>query len=185
MISEKACTKCGGVKPISEFYPKKRESGSIRPASQCKSCTLGRLYKWAKENPEIKNARQRAYYLKNIDKYRAYGRAQREKNKDKCRASCRAWAKRNREKVYATNCFRKYGVTYEQYLALVEAQGGCCAVCGIHKSDCNGRRLSVDHDHSTGKVRGALCPRCNVGIGHFREDISAMRKAADYLERFK
>ena len=50
------------------------------------------------------------------------------------------------------------GITGEAYSALLQAQGGHCALCpNVPKT----RRLHVDHDHATGKVRGLLCHRCN------------------------
>ena len=58
---------------------------------------------------------------------------------------------------------KKYGITLEQYDEMFEAQGGICAIC--KESDITGKRLSIDHDHETGKVRGLLCGKCNTRIG--------------------
>jgi len=58
-----------------------------------------------------------------------------------------------------------YGITLEIYNQMLKAQGGVCAIC--HKEDSKGNHLSVDHDHSTGKVRGLLCGRCNLALGGF------------------
>lgn len=73
----------------------------------------------------------------------------------------------------------RYGITIAQYDALAEAQGGGCALCG--KACTTGKRLAVDHDHATGRVRGLLCRKCNRGLGHFDDDPAALRRAADYL----
>lgn len=56
---------------------------------------------------------------------------------------------------------KKLGVTDEGYEALLEAQGGGCAICGNTPKT---RRLSVDHNHRTGRVRGLLCYRCNRAL---------------------
>jgi hypothetical protein len=53
-----------------------------------------------------------------------------------------------------------------------------CIICGESQE----RQLAIDHDHKTGEVRGALCMRCNIGIGQFRDDPELLRLAALYLE---
>lgn len=55
-----------------------------------------------------------------------------------------------------------------------------CIICGEPNRGGNG--FAVDHDHDTGHVRGGLCMRCNIGIGHFRNDPELLRLAALYLE---
>lgn len=74
-----------------------------------------------------------------------------------------------------------YGITREQYDTTVIAQNGVCAICRRHCS--SGKRLSVDHHHSSGRVRGLLCGRCNLGIGQLNDDPAQLRAAADYLEK--
>jgi hypothetical protein len=76
---------------------------------------------------------------------------------------------------------RKYGITIEQYDAMLEAQGGGCFICGRPpREDIS---LHVDHDHFTGQVRGILCFRCNNALADFQEDPILLAKAAAYLER--
>lgn len=70
----------------------------------------------------------------------------------------------------------KYGVSEEFIDALIEAQGGRCAVCHDRKA------VQVDHDHTTGRVRGVLCLRCNTMLGKFRDDPAIIRRAIDYLK---
>jgi hypothetical protein len=72
----------------------------------------------------------------------------------------------------------KYGITLEEYDRLLEAQGGICAICGTQPGK---RRLCVDHNHSTGLVRGLLCFRCNYGLPWFRESQKNLTAAAAYV----
>ena len=74
---------------------------------------------------------------------------------------------------------RNYNITLEEYDRLLDEQDGVCAICGGINS--NGRRLSVDHDHDTGKIRGLLCGNCNVGIGHLQDDPEVLAAAIGYI----
>lgn len=83
----------------------------------------------------------------------------------------------------------QYGITPEEYDALLAAQGGVCAICGGDEAASHGRtgtkfRLCVDHDHESGQVRGLLCQKCNRSIGLMSDNVELLRKAIDYLERF-
>jgi len=78
----------------------------------------------------------------------------------------------------AFNLRRTYGLTVEEYEAMLAAQGGVCAcgnVCATSK------RLSVDHDHKTGRVRGLLCRRCNSVLGYVDDDIDLLVTLTEYL----
>lgn len=57
-----------------------------------------------------------------------------------------------------------------------------CEICGVSEED-YGRRLSLDHCHSSGKVRGLLCQPCNLGLGSFRDKPEVLLAAAAYLSR--
>ena len=73
----------------------------------------------------------------------------------------------------------RYGITREEYETMA-ASG--CGICGAMTCT-TGRRLAVDHDHSTNVVRGVLCTPCNAGLGYFFDSPANLRAAADYLER--
>lgn len=86
-----------------------------------------------------------------------------------------------------------YGVTPQQYRDLYVAQHGCCFVCRTAKGKNpddpkgrGGRRLGVDHNHVTGRVRALLCSgstsanTCNRLIGRY--DLNALRRAVQVLE---
>ncbi len=109
----------------------------------------------------------------------AYERKRRSKNRAQINA-------RQRE-IWAANPLRwkhyrlrgKYGITLEQYDALLAAQSGRCAICMVPFSD---TQPYVDHDHATGEIRGLLCNSCNNGLGRFKDDPSRLRNAAAYLD---
>lgn len=80
---------------------------------------------------------------------------------------------------FAAHLKHRYGLTPHEYAHILESQGHVCAICG----ECPGRGLGIDHNHETGAVRGALCVKCNAGIGNFKEDEERMEKAIAYLRR--
>lgn len=75
----------------------------------------------------------------------------------------------------------RYGLSADGYVALHEAQANACAICRAHSSSTN--RLVIDHDHTTGAVRGLLCQPCNVGLGFLRDSAKLCERAAAYIRR--
>jgi recombination endonuclease VII len=73
---------------------------------------------------------------------------------------------------------RRYGISVEVFRAMLAQQRGLCAICGKKL----GRALCIDHCHSTGKVRGLLCCKCNGGLGFFDDKRGLLQAAAEYLE---
>ena len=73
---------------------------------------------------------------------------------------------------------KKYGITPEQWEEIYDNQEGRCFICGKHQSQQN-RRLCVDHNHKTGKVRGLLCVSCNAKLGWFENNFD---KVTLYLD---
>src|SRR5229473_1068090 len=96
------------------------------------------------------------------------------------------WREANKERVHHYRLTFNYGISVEQYEELLKKQHGKCAVCGEGETAMSRRgvlhRLSVDHCHVTGKIRGLLCKRCNTNIAGFAEAPSLLRRAAAYLE---
>lgn len=103
-----------------------------------------------------------------------------------CRtAATREWAERNPDDwerhLRKSHLKRKYGITVEEADALLEKQGGKCAICSVTEGDSRGFRMHIDHDHATGVVRGILCNLCNSGLGQFRDNPDLLTKAIAYL----
>lgn len=158
----KRCTVCGEEKPLDQFN---RGSGRDGRGSYCKPCAA----EYARTN-----------YHANRDQRRAAKAAARAANPAKYRAANAAWKAKNPEKVRDLD-LRRYGIDSAEYDALLDRQGGGCAGCGGGPV---GRRkhLDVDHDHSTGKVRGLLCSPCNMLLGKAQDDSLRLRRLADYLD---
>ncbi len=104
----------------------------------------------------------------------------------------RVWHKRYREEN--PDRFRHYqmkslrGIGLEDFNVMLAAQGGVCAICEKQESASHPitgapRSLAVDHCHSTGKIRGLLCSRCNSILGHALDDVEILRRAIAYLGR--
>ena len=74
-----------------------------------------------------------------------------------------------------------YGLTLEQYEEQFRRQDGCCAICREPETYRLSRRLSVDHDHSTGALRGLLCNACNRALGYMRDRPDFLQNAAAYV----
>ena len=100
------------------------------------------------------------------------------------------WQKRKRDTdpEYSFNASLKksYGICCNTYYKMHEQQNGVCAICekaelSVDKNTGKIRRLSVDHCHTTGKIRGLLCSRCNRGLGFFRDNVDLLRNAIQYL----
>lgn len=105
-----------------------------------------------------------------------------------CQRRVRAWRKRNPleriSKDRNSKLKSKHGITQREYEVMLANQGGKCAICGL-KPKAFDTQLVVDHDHFTGKIRGLLCQKCNLGLGHFDDDVNSLNMAIKYLEAQK
>jgi ribosomal protein L24E len=127
---------------------------------------------------------KRDRYWRDPQKHRAqslrWSRKYREQNREKARIWRLANPGKSRASVNAARLKREYGITAADYEALLVQQGGCCAICCSEPSP--DRRLSVDHNHVTGDVRGLLCQSCNSVLGYAYDNPERLRAAAKYLE---
>lgn len=98
-------------------------------------------------------------------------------DKKKSRASC----------ARGYHIQRRYGISPEEALALLESQDNKCAICfKLSGNSITGRtNLHVDHNHATGQVRGFLCARCNllVGIWEQPNGPETIQRMKEYVEK--
>jgi len=159
MSSEtKKCSGCSVIKPRDAFCRDRSKPDGA--CSRCRDCQ--RLYSRARFSvPENLEARR--------EKSRAFRRDHPEKFK---------------RSVRSATLKKKYGISIDDFEKLLEAQGRICAICGSdHPGTTWGLNLHVDHEHTTGRIRGLLCQACNTSLGKMQESPELLRKAALYIER--
>lgn len=132
--------------------------------------------RWAQANPDRVRALKKAWRARHPESRTA----------DYRRPSRAAWYAENKERLRAKRFEKDYGITLEEYERMLVEQNGVCAICREPETwRIRGElaKLSVDHDHVTGQVRGLLCCNCNHMIGKAQDSPSVLRDAAAYLER--
>jgi len=102
-------------------------------------------------------------------------------NKEKVQARMKATRSPDYNRHY--NLKFKFGIDQTEYEKLLAEQGGVCGICGQSQSgSTRAKFLAVDHDHTTGKIRGLLCAQLNKGIGCLKDSPEVLRQALKYLE---
>ena len=165
-VTVKTCV-CGSTGP---FYKNKAKPDGL--SSYCQVCAKRMHDDWKAKNPEKMKSANAQWRADNVDKHRAKARQWHKKNP----VASAAAERRAR--------FKKYGLLPEDFDALFTLQGGRCLICEapMERAGNGGECAAVDHDHDTGTIRGILHNRCNLGLGHFKDDPALLRKAAQYLE---
>lgn len=116
------------------------------------------------------------------DKHRILVAAKRAlpENREKQRVYSNARYAKNPQAYIGYN-LKRYGITVEQYQTMFVAQNGKCAICETTQFDGPGKKLHVDHCHTTGIVRGLVCVRCNVLLGMAKDCPDRLTRAIAYL----
>lgn len=131
--------------------------------------------------------RTKKHRLENIDRERARTRKYRADNLEAVRAHdllrCRVRNQKPEQKAYNREyrLINLYGIDSETYNEMFAEQEGRCSICGTHQTELK-TILCVDHSHSTGKVRGLLCAKCNSLLGYAEDNPEILKSAIEYLK---
>lgn len=183
------CTRCGLDVPLDGFHhDRTRVDGFSKWCKRCVSENSRKHYQANRESIRARAAEQRSQNPEHFREISRASLARTDPTGEKKRAYNRARYGAKREEILAKAKVRhrlvKYGVTAEQFDALLRSQRGACAICRVESEDWH-----IDHDHSCcptirtcGKcIRGVLCRACNMGLGIFKDDAAILESAISYL----
>lgn len=128
--------------------------------------------------------RHKGYYQTNKEKFRQHNKTYREKHREVLNMAAKEWQSKNRDRLWSNN-LKRLGFTIPIYKQFIEEQGNKCAICEVPFDTIPRKQVHADHCHETLTPRGILCHRCNTGLGAFRDDISLLGKAINYIEKYK
>ena len=173
MAKTKKCNLCGKTKRLNSFHIDKECQNGRK--NRFKKCALKKRSEYGQAN-KTKNhfvAERKCYACKQVKDSSEFAKDR--TSPGGISYDCKACRREQR-------LLKEYGISEEQYLSMLNAQEGRCWICGIH---CSEKKLHIDHDHTTGIVRGLLCGNCNRGLGLFTENKQSLEKAIRYLTRFE
>lgn len=166
MAVDKRCTKCGLTKPLDQFYAMPGMRDGHR--NDCVDCN---------------NQAKRERYQQNRQKYIDGVRRWQQQNPEHMREYRRQRNARPDVKRRARDAYfvRTYGISADEFDAMLEAQHGRCAICRTKPDRL--ASMHADHDHEHGHLRGLLCLSCNQGLGQFKDDPTLLLRAIVYLRQ--
>lgn len=148
---------------------------------------------YAKHTPKITNDSKECTTCKETKPLSDYYKSTRKKDGydsrcKTCADSYKAkWSEGNSEHISLQRdeyrLQKRYGITLDDYTDMLIKQDYSCAICGNSPEEGrnNTYKLSVDHCHTTGEVRGLLCQKCNTGLGLLGDSYESILKALNYL----
>ena len=183
-MNEKICTKCEKVFPGTREYfftNSSNKTDGLRP--ECKKCTNMRVKEYRENNREKYSNRHKKYYENNKEKLKQYQKDHRKYNQSDSEKKQKYYRK-NKHNILK----RKYNITLKDYENMLFEQNNICFICNekivSQFTNENNNVACIDHNHETGKVRALLCRSCNSGIGYFKEKISILKSAINYIKKF-
>ena len=180
----KPCRTCKVSREATDFSKDRSQGDGLN--SECRPCQKARYDGLTDEQITARNAKAVAWNAANPTRSRERALRWTRNNPEKAAASQKRWYDGCGKTVQrASRLRREYGLSIEEFDAILNAQSGACKICGTTKPDGNG--WHIDHEHSTSTdrrklVRGILCYGCNVGLGFFKDSTELLKTAIEYLE---
>jgi hypothetical protein len=180
---KKQCAKCKQSKSLGNFCKNKNTKDGLQ--RWCKGCVKEYSKKYYQVHKVKRAECGKKYYQTHKIEAAKYGKEYYHAHKVEYAKYKKTYNQTEKGKFnnHRRSLKNKYGITLEQYDEMFEQQNGVCAICG--GININGRRLGVDHDHETGKIRALLCNSCNHIIGDAKENIIVLQSAINYLKSHK
>lgn len=142
---------------------------------------LIQMRKYHKSHPEQARAQVRAYNATHRKEKNAATRKWCKNHPDAVRAANKEYNVFHRVQIGVACIRRTYKVSIEEAARLYAVrQTGICAACKGNRSN---RVLDIDHDHDTNAVRGLLCHKCNLALGHMAENPEWLQNLTDYAQQ--
>lgn len=107
----------------------------------------------------------------------AYMQNYRKQHKDRLNKYLREWRRDKKRNQKSYNLRYNYGLSIAEYHQLLARASNCCEICGVDDD------LAVDHCHTTKRIRGILCRKCNSGLGFLGDTVERLEKAFKYLRK--
>jgi len=174
----RVCRTCKAEKSPDAFYNDKRyPNGDIH----CADCRKEKVRSWRISNPERAKQIQRSSRERNPQAARDRANQWHQANKGRHLEYMAERRKNFPHKIKNSVLKSTFGITLDEYNAILNNQNGVCAICSKTPKQ-NGKRLAVDHCHSSLKVRGLLCSTCNQAIGLLKDSPNLLNNAITYLQ---
>ena len=179
----KQCTKCLQTKALDDFAKNRSNKSGLH--SWCKQCMSdkvleyrgGRVYK----KMRITSTHKQCRLCENMKPKSEYA------SRDGKSRRTETYCKECRKFMGHERGIEKYGLDLDSYMKMFSEQNGVCKICDRPEMD--GRRLSIDHDHSCcagasscGKcIRGLICFKCNSALGMVQDNVAILKSMIKYL----
>lgn len=187
-METRVCSQCKEELPATKEYFHK-SSGKTGLHSHCRMCAQI-LYLI---DSEAHNKRTKENYIKNKDRILKQCKKYYNKNKQYILERCQTYREYNSDIINEKQRgikrrkqrINSYGVTEEYIQSLMDFQKGCCAICGSSLIVPESRvSYCIDHNHTTGEVRGLLCSKCNTLLGFALDNKTILASAINYLIKY-